>query len=240
MRVLSFSETGQVRKNNEDALLVLSSYGLFAVADGMGGHQAGEVASGTAMSELAKLAPELDMMTNDKLEAWLRESIAHANQVIYEKSALHPENQGMGTTLTLLVLRQTQGFVAHIGDSRAYLWRDEELVRLTVDHSLTEELVRMGEITAEEAENHPQRHVLMRALGTSNQIKIDYQKCDLLLGDVFLLCTDGFSNLISDDELIEKFRQPKESWEACFEGLRELILDRGAPDNFTALCCIME
>ncbi len=240
MRVLSFSETGQVRKNNEDAFLVLSSYGLFAVADGMGGHQAGEVASGIAMSELEKLAPELDEITNDKLEAWLREVIAHANQVIYETSALHPENQGMGTTLTLLVLRRTQGFVAHIGDSRAYLWRDEELVRLTVDHSLTEELVRMGEITVEEAENHPQRHVLMRALGTSKQIKIDYQMCDLRPGDVFLLCTDGFSNLISDDELIEKFRQPEESWEAHFEGLKRLILERGAPDNFTALCCIME
>lgn len=239
MRVLSFSETGQVRKNNEDALLVLSSYGMFAVADGMGGHQAGEIASGTAMSELEKMAPELDEITNDKLESWLKEAIAQANHVIYETSALHPENQGMGTTLTLLVLRQTLGFVAHIGDSRAYLWRDEGLVRLTVDHSLTEELVRLGQITVEEASNHPQRHVLMRALGTSKQIQIDFQTCDLRPGDVFLLCTDGFSNLLSDEEITERFKQP-ESWEARLEGLKRIILERGASDNFTALCCIME
>lgn len=239
MRVLSFSETGQVRKNNEDALLVLSSYGMFAVADGMGGHQAGEIASGIAMSELGKIAAELDEITNDKLESWLKEAIDHANHVIYETSVLHLENQGMGTTLTLLVLRQTQGFVAHIGDSRAYLWRDEGLVRLTVDHSLTEELVRMGQITVEEALNHPQRHILMRALGTSKQISIDYQMCDLRPGDVFLLCTDGFSNLLSDEEITEKFMQP-ESWEVRLESLKGIILERGAPDNFTALCCIME
>ncbi|MHB8124233.1 MAG: Stp1/IreP family PP2C-type Ser/Thr phosphatase [Desulfitobacteriaceae bacterium] len=239
MRVLSFSEIGQVRKNNEDAFLVLLSYGMFAVADGMGGHLAGEVASGTAMSELAKLATELDEITNDKLELWLKETIDHINQVIYETSIQHPENQGMGTTLTMLVQRQTQVYVAHIGDSRAYLWRDGGLVRLTDDHSLTEELVRMGQITVEEAENHPQRHVLMRALGTTQHINIDYRTCDLRSGDVFLLCTDGFSNLLSDEELTEKFMRP-ESWEARFEGLKGLILERGAPDNFTALCCIME
>jgi Serine/threonine protein phosphatase len=239
MRVLSFSETGQVRKNNEDAFLILSGCGLFAVADGMGGHQAGEIASGTAISEIEKLAVELKGITNDKLEPWLKEAIAHANNVIYETAVLYPENQGMGTTLTMLVLRQTQGYVAHIGDSRAYLWRDGGLQRLTDDHSLAEELVRMGQITFEEAEKHPQKHVLMRALGASRNIQVDYRTCDLRPGDVFLLCTDGFSNLLSDDELTEKFGQP-ESWETRFELLKGLILERGAPDNFTALCCIME
>ncbi|MFZ3102930.1 MAG: Stp1/IreP family PP2C-type Ser/Thr phosphatase [Desulfitobacteriaceae bacterium] len=238
MRVLSFSETGLVRKNNEDALLVLSSYGMFAVADGMGGHQAGEVASGTAMSELRKLVPELDEITNDELESWLIEAIAQTNRVVYESATLHTENQGMGTTLTMLVIRQDQVFITHVGDSRAYLWRDGKLIRLTTDHSLTEELVRIGQITVEEAINHPQRNVLMRALGTSEHVNIDYRMCDLKLGDVFLLCTDGFSNLLSDEELTEKLRQPQ-SWEARFEGFKRLILERGAPDNFTALCCIM-
>ncbi|HWQ72817.1 MAG TPA: Stp1/IreP family PP2C-type Ser/Thr phosphatase [Desulfitobacteriaceae bacterium] len=239
MRVLSFSETGQVRKNNEDAFLVLSGCGLFAVADGMGGHKAGEIASATAIREIEKLAVELQEIANDKLEPWLKEAIAQANNVIYETAVLYPENQGMGTTLTMLVLRQTRGFVAHIGDSRAYLWRDGGLLRLTDDHSLAEELVRMGQITVEEAEKHPQKHVLMRALGTSRNIEIDYRTCDLRPGDVFLLCTDGLSNLVSDEELAEKFRRP-ESWEDRFERLKVLVLERGAPDNFTALCCIME
>jgi len=239
MRVLSFSETGRVRKNNEDAFLVLPGCGLFAVADGMGGHKAGEIASTTAISEIEKLAVKLQEIANDKLGPWLKEAIAQANNVIYETAVLYPENQDMGTTLTMLVLRQTQGFVAHIGDSRAYLWREGGLLRLTDDHSLAEELVRMGQITVEEAEKHPQKHVLMRALGTSRNIDIDYRTCDLRPGDVFLLCTDGVSNLLSDAELAEKFRRP-ESWEDRFERLKGLILERGAPDNFTALCCIME
>ncbi|MDD4345648.1 MAG: Stp1/IreP family PP2C-type Ser/Thr phosphatase [Desulfitobacteriaceae bacterium] len=239
MRVLSFSETGQVRKNNEDALLVLSGDGLFAVADGMGGHQAGEIASNTAVSEIKKQAVKLREITNDRLEYWLKEVIGQANKVIYESAVCSPENQGMGTTLTMLVLRQNQGFVAHIGDSRAYLWRNGELLRLTDDHSLAEELVRRGQITVEEAEKHPQRHVLMRALGASRKIEIDYRTCDLQSGDVFLLCTDGFSNLLSDEELAEKFKR-QESWETRFDRLKGLILERGAPDNYTALCCIME
>jgi serine/threonine protein phosphatase PrpC len=239
MKVLSFSETGQVRKNNEDAFLVLSNYGMFAVADGMGGHQAGEIAAGTAMSELEKLAAELHGVTNEQLQPWLNKAITSANKVIYERSLLQPENKGMGTTLTMLVLRQNRFIVAHIGDSRAYLWRNGDLLRLTADHSLVEELVRLGQITVEEAEKHPQKNVLVRALGTSRRVEIDYQSCDLRPGDVFLLCTDGFSNLLSDEELTAQFRQPA-SWEDRIEGLRGLVHKRGAPDNYTALCCIME
>jgi protein phosphatase len=240
MRVLSFSEIGQVRKNNEDALLVLSDYGIFAVADGMGGHQAGEIAAGTAISELEKLvAAGLEGITNEKLQSWLNEAIIHTNNTIYERSLLQPENQGMGTTLTLLVLRPTRFIIAHIGDSRAYLWRNGDLLRLTADHSLVEELVRLGQITVEEAENHPRKNILVRALGTSRKIEVDYRTCDLQPGDVFLLCTDGFSNLLSDEELAAKFSQPV-SWEERLEGLKGLVHKRGAPDNYTALCCILE
>ncbi len=239
MRVLSFSEKGCIRKNNEDSFLVLPAQGLYAVADGMGGHRAGEVASSIALQELEKLAPRLDELEGRILERGLTEAFMQANRVVSQSSATEPENAGMGTTLTVLLVRRRTAVIAHVGDSRAYLWRDEALTSLTVDHSLVGELVRLGQITPEEAEKHPQRHVLMRALGTEQKIEVDCKSISLQTGDVFLLCTDGFSNVISDRELAKEFLEPG-SWEGRFEKLRKLTLERGAPDNFTALCCILE
>ncbi|MDQ7094762.1 Stp1/IreP family PP2C-type Ser/Thr phosphatase [Desulfosporosinus sp. PR] len=239
MRVLSFSEKGCIRKNNEDSFLVLSDQGIFAVADGMGGHRAGEIASSTALRELEKLAPELKDQTDQDLEGWLVESFAQANRVVYESSTTEPENAGMGTTLTVLLVRGLKAVIAHAGDSRAYLWRNEELTALTKDHSLVGELVRLGQISLEEAEKHPQRHVLMRAVGADQEIEVDCQRITLQPDDVFLLCTDGVSNVISEQELFAEFKEPG-TWEERLERLRQLILERGAPDNFTALCCIME
>ncbi|HBW38435.1 Stp1/IreP family PP2C-type Ser/Thr phosphatase [Desulfosporosinus sp. BICA1-9] len=239
MRVLSFSENGCVRKNNEDSFLVISSAGLYAVADGMGGHQAGEVASSTALHELEKIVPQLAKLEEQTLEKGLTEAFAQANQVIYEASTNQPENAGMGTTLTVLLICNSEVVIAHVGDSRAYLWRDEVLTLLTTDHSLVGELVRLGQISLEEAKKHPQRNVLMRAVGADPSVEVDCQTMGLQTGDVFLLCTDGFSNMISDQELTEEFLEPG-AWEERLEKLRQVTLERGAPDNFTALCCIME
>ena len=239
MRVLSFSEKGCIRKNNEDSFLVLPEQGLYAVADGMGGHRSGEVASSTALQELRKLVPRLVEFEGQVLESRLTEAFVEANRVVYEASTTEPENAGMGTTLTVLLVRSKTVFIAHVGDSRAYLWRDEALTSLTVDHSLVGELVRLEQISLEEAEKHPQRHVLMRAVGADREVEVDCQSISLQTGDVFLLCTDGFSNVISDQELAKEFLEPG-SWEGRFEKLRKLTLERGAPDNFTALCCILE
>lgn len=239
MRVLSFSEKGCVRKNNEDAFLIVSSQGLYAVADGMGGHKAGEVASSTALREMEQLVPQLAELEDQDLQKGLTEAFSQANRVIYEASKTDPEKAGMGTTLTLLLIRNNETTIAHVGDSRAYLWRDQVLTMLTNDHSLVGELVRLGQISLEESEKHPQRNVLMRAVGANPTIDVDCQSMSLQTGDVFLLCTDGFSNMISDQELAEEFLEPS-SWEEKLEKLRRLTLERGAPDNFTALCCIME
>jgi len=239
MRVLSFSEKGCIRKNNEDSFLVLPSHGIYAVADGMGGHRAGEVASSTALQELEKWAPRLVGLEDQALESGLAEAFVQANRVVYESSTTVPENAGMGTTLTVLLVRSETVVIAHVGDSRAYLWRDEALTSLTIDHSLVGELVRLEQISLEEAEKHPQRHVLMRAIGADQELELDCRSLSLQTGDVFLLCTDGFSNLISNQELAEQFLEP-DSWEVRFENLRKLTLERGAPDNFTALCCILE
>ena len=239
MRVLSFSEKGCIRKNNEDSFLVLPEEGLYAVADGMGGHRAGEVASSTALQELGKSVPQLVDLEDQALESGLTEAFVQANRVVYEASTTEPENAGMGTTLTVLLIRSKTVVIAHVGDSRAYLWRDEALTSLTVDHSLVGELLRLGQISPDEAEKHPQRHVLMRAVGADREIEVDCRSISLESRDVFLLCTDGFSNVISDQELAEEFLTLG-SWEERLERLRKLTLDRGAPDNFTALCCFLE
>ena len=239
MRVLSFSEKGCIRKNNEDSFLVLPSRGIYAVADGMGGHRAGEVASSTALQELEKWAPRFIGLEDQALENGLAEAFVQANRVVYESSTTEPENAGMGTTLTVLLVRSKTVVIAHVGDSRAYLWRDEALTSLTKDHSLVGELVRLEQISLEEAEKHPQRHVLMRAVGADQEIELDCRSISLQTGDVFLLCTDGFSNMISNQELAQEFLEPG-SWEGRLEKLRKLTLERGAPDNFTALCCILE
>lgn len=239
MRVLSFSETGCVRKNNEDALLALPEYGLYAVADGMGGHLAGEVAANTALEALAEAAPELVGKEGEAVLTWVKQALIEANQRVFEASTANPENEGMGTTLTVLVFKEEQVVIAHVGDSRGYLWRNETLMPLTVDHSLVEELVRMGQISPEEAEKHPQRHVLVRAVGASQSVDVDSRILDCQPADIFLLCTDGFSNIITQQELVQELLQ-NGSWETHMERMRQLILDRGAPDNFTALCCILE
>jgi PPM family protein phosphatase len=239
MRVLSFSETGCVRKNNEDAYLVLPEYGLCAVADGMGGHLAGEVAAQLALAQLTNKAPELKNIKDQELEDWVKNVLIQANREVYESSTQNPVNEGMGTTLTALILREQKAVIAHVGDSRAYLWKDGNLIPLTVDHSLVGELVRMGQISPEEAETHPQRHVLVRAIGAANDIEVDSHLTEWSTGDVFILCTDGFTNVISEEELVQELRKPF-SWEEHLESLKQLILDRGAPDNFTALCCITE
>lgn len=239
MRVLSFSETGCVRKNNEDAFLVLPEYGVYAVADGMGGHLAGEVAARTALRELRNRAPELKEIQDSELEDWLKNVLIQANREVFQSSTQNPANEGMGTTLTVIVVRDQWAVIAHVGDSRAYLWRENKLILLTVDHSLVSELVRLGQISPEEAETHPQRHILVRAVGASQDIEVDSKRMEWKAGDVFFLCTDGFSNVISEQEMIQEFLQTS-SWEERLEHMRMLILDRGAPDNFTALCCISE
>lgn len=239
MRVLSFSETGCVRKNNEDACLALPEYGVYAVADGMGGHLAGEVAARTALDELIKGAPHLVGQENEDLENQVREILVRANREVYLSSTRNPATEGMGTTLTVLVFRETKVVLAHVGDSRAYVWRHKQLVQLTRDHSLVSELVRLGQISSEEADSHPKRHMLVRAVGAGWDVEVDSQSLELQTGDIFFLCTDGVSNVISDRELEEEFLQ-KCSWEEHLEHLHQLIIERGAPDNFTALCCITE
>ena len=192
----SGTDTGLQRRANEDSMLVRSP--LFVVADGMGGAQAGEVASRLAVDTFkGGLADGSDP------EASLLAQVEQANERINELSHANIEHAGMGTTITAVYLGEQDMVVAHVGDSRAYCLRDGELMRLTDDHSLVDELIRQGKLTPEEAEEHPQRSVITRALGPEPSVEVDVRTFRARPGDVYLLCSDGLTTMLSEDELLD-------------------------------------
>jgi serine/threonine protein phosphatase PrpC len=188
------TDTGRQRRDNEDNAFVRAP--LFVVADGMGGAQAGEVASALAVEEFAQALP-----TGGSPEERLSERIRKANRRIYERSRVEDEHAGMGTTLTAVYVEDDDLAVAHVGDSRAYIFRDSALVRLTQDHSLVEELVRQGKLTEEQAAEHPQRSIITRALGIEAEVEVDTWTYPVRAGDVVLLCSDGLTSMIDEDEI---------------------------------------
>ncbi|MGN6188593.1 MAG: Stp1/IreP family PP2C-type Ser/Thr phosphatase, partial [Conexibacter sp.] len=190
------SDTGRQRRANEDSFFVRAP--LFVVADGMGGAQAGEVASRLAAETFAAGLPD-DGSSEERLE----ERVRAANRRIHEISQGDRALNGMGTTLTAAYLDGDELTLAHVGDSRAYLLRDGELTRLTRDHTLVEELVRRGELTEAEAAEHPQRSIITRALGPEPDIDIDLHTHRVHAGDVLLLCSDGLTGMIGEDDVQE-------------------------------------
>jgi PPM family protein phosphatase len=194
-QVAGLSHPGRVRQRNEDAYVCAPP--LFAVADGMGGAQAGEIASRLAAAALREYqsTPPLD---EPQPEARLRSIIQEANRRIYARAASDPKVSGMGTTVTAALLAGDRVAVGHVGDSRAYRLRDGSLEQLTQDHSLVADLVRSGRLTPEEAEVHPQRSVITRALGTDAAVVVDSFTVDAKPGDVFLLCSDGLTTMVDE------------------------------------------
>lgn len=226
MRFGARTDPGRARANNQDA------YGcrgpLFLVADGMGGHRGGEVASRIAVEQI--LVSDLDA---DPL-AGLRAGFIAANQAIRDHAEAHEECRGMGTTVAALVLAGPLAYIAHIGDSRVYRRRHEALTILTRDHSLVGELVRQGSISPDEARNHPQRSVLTRALGTDGEPRVEFAEVDLAAGDLFLLCTDGLTAELTDEEIGTVLSGPGDP-QAKAESLVDLAVRKGGSDNITAI-----
>lgn len=222
------TDTGRQRQANEDALLARSP--LFVVADGMGGAQAGEVASQTAVRAFEEGLPE------GVVEQVLTERIQVANRVIHDQAHSDPDLAGMGTTITAALV-DTPGdrvVIGHVGDSRAYRIRDGIIQRLTRDHSLVEEMRRRGQITAAEAEDHPQRSIITRALGPEAEVDVDIQSVPAEPGDLFLLCSDGLTSMLDDDSIREVIVRA----ESLDEAIRQLIdaaNAAGGRDNITAL-----
>lgn len=231
MRAEALTHTGLIRPDNEDAFLVDTGKGILAVADGMGGHQAGEVASFLALKALAEKLKE--EATEDPL-ARLLAAVHFANEVVYRSSCQRPELSGMGTTLTAAWVVGSQAFLAHVGDSRAYLFRGGQLEVLTYDHSYVGELVRSGDLTAEQARLHPHRNILTRALGTEAEVIVDTRVVGLHTGDRLLLCTDGLLEVVKDEEIAEVLTLKTDLKEAV-QSLVRLALERGGPDNVTVV-----
>jgi len=222
------TQTGNVRRSNEDSFLMRSP--LFMVADGMGGALAGELASRMCAEAFA----ELDLIQRQGEEA-LRATIATANRRIWERSHSDAEASGMGTTVTAALVGD-DGVVsfAHVGDSRAYLLRDGALQRLSEDHSLVHELVRQGQLSEVEAEQHPQRSVITRALGTEEEVQIDTFSLPAKPGDVLLLCTDGLNTMVAEPDIAEMLASQTEATEVARRLVRA-ALKAGGEDNVTAV-----
>ncbi|HEX8085848.1 MAG TPA: Stp1/IreP family PP2C-type Ser/Thr phosphatase [Solirubrobacteraceae bacterium] len=226
------SHTGRQRRANEDALYARTP--LFAVADGMGGAQAGEIASRIAVESLGEAG-----VPEGAAERRLAEIVQQANERIHAVSREDSSRAGMGTTMTVLLFGEDEVTVAHVGDSRAYLLRDGELERLTEDHSLVEEYRRLGRLTDEEAENHPQRSIITRALGPEEHVDVDTRTLRGRAGDVFLICSDGLTTMIKEALIAETLRSAPSLHDAG-ERLIEAANDAGGRDNITVILVRLE
>lgn len=239
LRAALRSDVGLVRSENQDfgtytthAEERESAPGgrLLIVADGMGGHRGGATASRLAAETVKAQYLGSD---NDDIATVLRDSLSRANARIYSEAQSNPELRGMGTTTSVLAVRDGEGWLAHVGDSRIYMVRDGEIRQLTDDHSLVATMVREGLLTTAEAETHPRRNVLQRSMGVAEDVEIDVRgPIELRAGDVFILCSDGLHGVVKEDELREVATMPIEA--AADEFLRR-ALDRGAPDNVTVI-----
>ena len=227
------TDTGRQRSENEDSLFVRAP--IFVVADGMGGAQAGEVASKTAADAFDRDLPDVPP------ERFLRETIEAANRRIHEIARADPSKAGMGTTITAAIV-DAQGeevAIGHVGDSRAYRLRRGELERLTRDHSLVEEMRRKGQITDAQAEDHPQRSIITRALGPEPEVEVDVQTVPAAPGDVFLLCSDGLTTMV-DEARIAAVLSGSSSMAEAVRTLVDEANGAGGRDNITALAFRLE
>jgi PPM family protein phosphatase len=219
------TDVGRGRPENEDSILVDPDGGLYAVADGMGGHRAGEVASATAIEALK--AAYLGGQRVDQ-------AVAAANAAVFAKAAEDAALRGMGTTLTAVALQNSTAVLGHVGDSRAYLMRDGAVTQVTDDHSLVEQLVREGRLTPEEAQKHPQRAIITRALGVDPNVEVDTYRVDLKPGDRLLICSDGLTNMLSDDTIAQTLRRHADPQQAA-DTLVDMANQAGGDDNITVV-----
>lgn len=220
------TDVGKVRANNQDAPIVSEKLRLYGVADGMGGHKGGEVASISARDDLLR---ELEGKTPSV--ATLSGAIEEVNRQIYHQQEHDDALTGMGTTLSVLWMSDNFVYIGHVGDSRVYLLRDGEFKQMTLDHSLVEQLVREGVLTEEEAQNHPMRNIITRAIGTDESVEVDVVVEERRKGDLWLACSDGLHGLVDDRQMRDALRQYAP--EKAADVLLKAALDAGGRDNVT-------
>ena len=224
----SVTDTGRRRRHNEDAYVCEPP--LFAVADGMGGAQAGELASGLAAAALRDESTELAGG-----EQRVDDLIQEANRRVYQRQSEDASASGMGTTMTVALVEDGRVAIGHVGDSRAYLVRDRKLEQLTEDHSLVAELVRSGKLSPEEADSHPQRSVITRVLGTDPDVDVDTFSVDTMAGDLFLLCSDGLTSMVDDETILRLVERNRDDLNAAAKALVRAANKGGGEDNITVI-----
>lgn len=232
---------GRHRNKNEDAIFLYDQpYGclpnLYIVADGMGGHQAGEYASSLAIQCFCEFVREHrdHEITRDNLNAFLHDAILYTNNHVYSKAQNDPNYNGMGTTFLVAVFLEDKIYVAHVGDSRVYLIQGDRIRQLTLDHSFVEEMVRKGEITEKEALHHPNRNIITRAVGTNSTVDVDFYTEDITDETLTLMCSDGLSNMLDEEEILHIVKG-----NADLEDLSQALVDRanekGGFDNISVI-----
>ena len=231
MKAVGNSVIGMRRTNNEDAIYINEQKNLYLVADGMGGCNAGEVASSTAISAFVKA---MENAENGEILDKMMSEVAQCNKEVYQKSRENIEFLDMGTTLVAVTIENEKMFVVHVGDSRVYLFRENNLQQITTDHSYVMELVKIGSITREEAEVHPKRNIITRAIGIREDVEADTIIEDMKQGDKILLCTDGLSNMVSKGEMT-KILIEQCSTEEKVKKLVVLANEKGGLDNISLI-----
>jgi len=235
------TDPGKVRDHNEDSVVIVEANGcqLMAIADGMGGHRAGEVASSIAINYLGKHFKEtfFDLSKVDAVK-WIRAAYEEINGLIFQHEKNNPESKGMGTTLVMAILTENYLLFGNVGDSSGFVMKDKVLHKVTYDHTLVNLLVSAGELTKEEATNHPKKNVLMKALGASAKVDVDIFDCNMDISEI-LLSSDGLTNLL-DKEQINKVLLTKDSVEEKVKKLINKANNRGGTDNISVAYLVRE
>ena len=240
------TDVGRKRGHNEDSFEIESNHDLYIVADGMGGHASGEVASKMAVDTLLRFFRETQADQNrtwpykmDRAFSYeenrLIIGIKLANRQIFRHAQSELNLKGMGTTIVSLLVRDKHAYIGHVGDSRVYRFRKEEIRQITEDHSLLNDYMKIKKLTPQEIENFPHKNVIVRALGMKNLVQVDLAKEELLAGDIFLLCSDGLSGLISDSLMSEILRDHRNDLQTACKKLIESANKNGGNDNITVV-----
>lgn len=242
MEYCYITDPGKVRERNEDSVTICEDGAgevLLIVADGMGGHKNGEIASSIALNLISERFKSISSVGN-KEDAinWIQNTVSEANVAIFKYVSTHPESQGMGTTIVLSILTPSFLLIGNIGDSSGYVYKNNKIHKITVDHTLVNLLVKSGELTPEEAKNHPKKNVLMKALGSSTNVEMDIFNVELNVDGIFL-CSDGLTNMLDDNQIARVLNEDI----PLKERLEKLVFkanNRGGNDNITMACLIKE
>jgi len=241
MKILAFgkSDIGKKRTTNQDSILINDKIGLYAVADGMGGHKGGETASAMALDVINSAIEKIsEKKSSTHVIPFIKEAVSLASIKIYERSLMDESLRGMGTTLVSVYFYGTSAYISQVGDSRVYLYKDDELWKVTEDHSLINEQIRSGAITKKEAEKLNYKNVITRSVGFEEIVNVDVYTREVEKGDIFLLCSDGLTSMLDDDDIREQISSKDLS--ASVDNLINKANEAGGLDNVSVILLKVE